>query len=92
MPKQGVTSMFHFGESYGFLQGMLSAHKLRHDYVSPQRWKKHMGCLAPSKSTSTVKKNIDKSKAQQLFPAEKITHQIADALLIAEYCRRTENK
>ncbi|MDE6842532.1 MAG: hypothetical protein K2J24_03310, partial [Muribaculaceae bacterium] len=25
MPKQGVTSMFHFGENYGFIQGVLEA-------------------------------------------------------------------
>jgi len=31
---------------------------------------------------------VSKRKAQELFPAIKITHAIADALLIAEYGRR----
>lgn len=33
-------------------------------------------------------KNRLKAKAQQLFPGEKITLAVCDALLIAEYCRR----
>jgi hypothetical protein len=33
-------------------------------------------------------KNITKRKAQELFPEIKITHAIADSLLIAEYGRR----
>jgi len=34
-------------------------------------------------------KNVSKRRAQELFPEIKITHAIADALLIAEYARRT---
>jgi hypothetical protein len=37
----------------------------------------------------TQKKNAHLRRAQELFPAIKVTHAIADALLIAEYCRRT---
>jgi hypothetical protein len=33
-------------------------------------------------------KNVTKSRAQELFPEVKVTHAIADALLIAEYGRR----
>jgi hypothetical protein len=33
-------------------------------------------------------KNVTKRRAQQLFPQLKVTHAIADALLIAEYGRR----
>jgi hypothetical protein len=33
-------------------------------------------------------KNVSKARAQELFPALKITHATADALLIAEYGRR----
>ena len=31
---------------------------------------------------------MSKAKAQQLFPNLKITHAIADSLLIADYCRQ----
>ena len=38
--------------------------------------------------TGSEWKNRLKAKAQQLFPQEKVTLATADALLIAEYCRR----
>jgi hypothetical protein len=81
MPKQGVSSSFTFGDSFGFLRGMLVAHKIPWDYVQPRAWQKALGCLTKGD------KNITKSKAQRQWPDQKITHAIADALLIAEYCR-----
>lgn len=84
MPKQGVSSSFKFGRSYGFLRGLLIGLRFRFDEIRPQEWQKFLGCL------SGGDKNITKAKAQQLFPKQKITHSIADALLIAESCRRVE--
>ena len=34
-------------------------------------------------------KNVSKRKAQELFPGLKITHKIADALVLAKYGQRT---
>ncbi len=82
MPKQGVASSFKFGESYGFLKGLLVGLAIPYDDVTPQKWQKLMGCLTRGD------KNVSKAKAQQLFPGLKITHATADALLIAETCRR----
>lgn len=82
-PQMGVTSAFTFGRSYGFLRGLLSAAPLVFDEVSPQKWQKALGCLTQGD------KRVSKAKAQQLFPQVKVTHAIADALLIAEYARRT---
>jgi crossover junction endodeoxyribonuclease RuvC len=82
MPKQGVASSFKFGVSYGFLRGCLFADKIAFEEVTPQKWQKEMGCLTHGN------KNVSKARAQQLFPGVKITHANADALLIAEYCRR----
>jgi len=50
-----------------------------------------MGCLCKGKpkKTKTEKKNIDKAEAQRRYPKIKMTHAIADALLIATYCRET---
>jgi len=83
MPKQGVTSTFTFGRSYGFLRGLLVALTIPFEEVRPQRWQKELGC------TSKGDKNVTKQKAQQLWPELRVTHAIADALLIAEYGRRT---
>lgn len=82
-PQMGRTSAFSFGKSYGFLRGVLTASKIPFDEVSPQKWQKALGCL------SGGDKRVTRAKAQQLFPNIKVTHAIADCLLIAEYARRT---
>ena len=84
MPDQGVSSSFKFGMNYGFLRGLLIAHKIPFDQISPQRWQGIMNCMTHGD------KNVSKAKAQQLFPRcpNRITHGNADALLIAETCRR----
>jgi len=82
MPKQGVSSTFKFGRNYGFLRGLLIALKIPFEEVTPQKWQRAMGCL------SKGDKNVTKAKAQQLFPQMRIIHANADALLIAEWCRR----
>ena len=81
-PQMGVRSAFSFGGSYGFLRGILIASEIPFDEVRPQKWMKHLSCLTGGD------KNVTKRKAQQLFPKLKITHAVADALLIAEYCRQ----
>lgn len=83
MPGQGVSSSFKFGRGFGTLEMALTAAGIRFEYVTPQKWQKALGCLTKGD------KNVSKAKAQQLFPHLKITHAIADGLLIAEYCRRT---
>lgn len=40
MPKQGVTSMFNFGMTYGILKGLIAARKYPLQLVTPQAWKK----------------------------------------------------
>jgi crossover junction endodeoxyribonuclease RuvC len=93
MPGQGVTSMFAFGRSYGFLRGLLVALEIPFEEVRPQKWQKEFGLIARGeKLTQTEKKNRNKQKAQQLWPHLKITHATADALLIAEYGRRMGQK
>lgn len=83
-PQMGVTSAFSFGKSYGFLRGLLIALKIPFEEVTPQKWQKAMGCMTKGD------KNVSKARAQQLFPQVKVTHAIADALLIAEYGRRLQ--
>ena len=81
MPKQGVSSTFKFGTSYGFLLGLLVANKIQWREVTPQVWQREMHCL------SQGDKNRTKQAAQARFPLQKVTHAIADALLIADLCR-----
>ena len=81
MPKQGVSSSFKFGQSYGFMRGLVCALKIPLVQASPQCWQKAMCCLTKGD------KNVSKSAAQRLWPHLKITHANADSLLIAEYLR-----
>ena len=83
MPKQGVVSTFSFGKNVGHIEMALTAVEIPYDEVTPAKWQRALGCL------SGGDKNVTKRKAQELFPSLKITHAIADALLIAEYARRT---
>jgi len=83
MPGQGVASSFKFGQGFGHLEMALTASRIPFTYVTPQKWQKELGCLTGGD------KNVSKARAQQLFPHLKITHALADALLLAEYCRRT---
>lgn len=83
MPGNGAVSMFTFGGIYKLLRASLIAFEIPHEDITPQGWQKEMRCL------SKGDKNITKSKAQELFPSMKITHAIADAILLAEHCRRT---
>jgi hypothetical protein len=81
-PQMGVVSAFTFGRGVGRLRMALTAAGIGFEEVSPAKWQREIGCL------SKGDKNVTKAKAQELFPNIKITHAIADALLIAEYARR----
>lgn len=81
MPKQGVSSSFNFGVSYGFLRGLLIAFRIPFEIVQATTWQRYMHCLTHGD------KNISKARALNLFPHLPITHATADALLLAKYGR-----
>ena len=90
-PQMGVVSAFKFGLGYGALRMALTAAEISFDEATPMKWQRAMNCLDTRPKAArlgTKDKNITKRRAQQLFPQIKITHAIADALLLAEYCRR----
>ena len=85
----GITSSFVFGKSYGWLLGMLDTLGIPYQAVSVQKWKKEYGL------------NSDKAKSievcHRLFPNVSLkrtercktdSSDFAEALLLAEYCRR----
>lgn len=81
-PQMGVKSAFTFGHGYGQLEMALTAAGIPWQHVRPPKWQKDMGCLTKGD------KNVTKRMAQQLFPGVKVTHAIADSLLLAEWLRR----
>lgn len=89
MPKQGVTSMFNFGQNYGFIQGLLYANKVPFQLVTPKIWKRDFGL--------TDEKNKSIEVCKRLFPGVSLLRTercrkdddgMAEALLMAEYARR----
>ena len=70
----------------GILIGLVTAAELPFEFVVPAKWQRAMGCLTKGD------KKVSYRKAQELFPHVKVTHWNADALLIAEYARRTYNQ
>lgn len=90
MPGQGVTSMFSFGQSYGFILGVLTAFSIPYQLVPPRKWKAEFGLLNTEKQASV-------DVAKRLFPGvnllpsdrcRKESDGMSDSLLIAEYARR----
>ncbi len=89
MPGQGVTSMFNFGVSYGYIKGVLEAYRIPYQEIPPQRWKKEFGLNSDKAASVEV--------CRKLFPdvnllaterCKKPHDGMAEALLMAEYARR----
>lgn len=86
-PKQGVSSMFSFGQAFGMWLGVLGALNVSYSVVTPQAWKKKMMAgMAKEKDASRV-------RVVQLWPElhGKLGAKNkgrADAILIAAYGRR----
>lgn len=83
MPKQGVTSMFRFGVSFGAIQGIVAAMGIPMTLVQPKQWQGFHRC-GPSPDAA-------RQRGVQLYPsaaprlARKLDANRADALLIAAY-------
>lgn len=83
------SAMFNFGDGYGQLKMACAAEGLIRELVTPGVWQKGLGIPGRKKDEAkTPWKNRLKAVAQRLFPEVKVTLATADALLIAEYCRR----
>lgn len=91
MPGQGVSSTFTFGENYGFIQGILYSHFHFPCFVSPKKWKKYYidkyNITYDTDSTKIQKKALFKPVAQSLIPNLKLTNDLVDSFLIANYCK-----
>jgi len=79
--------MFRFGEAAGSIVGLLVGLGIRLTFVTPQAWQRHHG-VGPSPDAA-------RQRVVQLYPGiadrfcMKRASNLADALLIAEYGRRS---
>lgn len=91
MPGQGGGAMFTFGENYGHICMALMSCGIKVVDVTPQKWEREYQLGSRRLVGGKAEwKRVLKSKAQQLFPRERVTLKTCDALLIAEYGRRKE--
>ena len=89
MPRQGVKSVFTFGQGYGQWLGILASHEIPYIQVTPQKWMKFYGVMPKDKKE---RKNKLKHLAQQRFPNLNITLATSDAMLLANYLKETRKK
>lgn len=88
MPKQGVSSVFSLGDSFGVVRACAFAAGFRCSFVSPVVWKRAFSLLGSDKDAS-------RTRASEIFPTMcalwnlKRHHGRAEAALLAEYARRT---
>lgn len=89
MPKQGVSSVFRFGESFGIVKGILGALRVPVVLVPAATWKRRLGLWG-------TEKDFARTLAIQRFPiaADPLRRKKdvgrADALLIAHWAELTE--
>lgn len=88
MPKQGVTSMFNFGEGFGYLKGLLEAYGIPYELVRPQKWKKEFGISGKNQSIEVCKRLFPGVNLKKTDRCKKDHDGMAEALLMAEYARR----
>jgi crossover junction endodeoxyribonuclease RuvC len=87
MPKQGVVSVSTFADHTGCVRGMMIAHQIPFEKVSPMKWMKWYGMKKDKEESKDAWKKRLRQKAEQLFPSVKIVKNTADAVLIAKYCK-----
>jgi hypothetical protein len=90
MRTMGAQTMFEFGLNNGFILGLLTAWNIAYEEKTPQTWMKLFSMKREKEESQTDYKRKLKEQAEKLFPNIKITNDMADAILIAEFNRRTK--
>ena len=88
MPGQGVTSMFNFGQNFGYIKGLLEAFQIPYELVRPQKWKKEFGISDKNSSVECCKRLFPGVDLRRTERCRKDDDNMAEALLMAEYARR----
>lgn len=87
-PGQGVSSMFHFGETYGWLKGAMDMAEIAYQEIHPQRWKREFSLGSDKKQAIEVARHLY-PKAELIPKGCRVPRDgRAEALLMAEYARR----
>jgi crossover junction endodeoxyribonuclease RuvC len=84
LPKQGVTSSFRFGESFGVLFGVLGALQVPVKLVTPQKWKKRAGLICKEKDAARTMAIMQHPEIADQLTRKKDCGR-ADAIMIAKH-------
>lgn len=88
-PGQGVVSMFSFGQSVGYIKGVLEAFGIPYQEITPQKWKKEFGLNSEKAASAEVCRKLFPDVDLLATPKCKKPHDgMTEALLMAEYARR----
>ena len=88
-PGQGVTSMFNFGRSVGYIKGVLESFRIPYQEITPQKWKGEFGLNSDKSASVEVCRRLFPDIDLLATPRSRKPHDgMAEALLMAEYARR----
>lgn len=86
----GIVSMFNFGKSAGYIEGVLSALGIPYQLVPPAKWKKEFSLIGKDKQASiiTCRKLFPELDLKRTERCRTDSDGKAEATLLAEYARR----
>ena len=89
MPGQGVVSMFNFGQSVGYIKGVLESFRIPYQEITPQKWKREFGLTSDKAKSAEICRKLFPDISLLATPRCKKPHDgMTEALLMAEYARR----
>ena len=84
-PGDGRVSAFRFGYNYGLWKGIAASCELEVYNVAPRRWQGSLDI--PNDLHGRDRKRWLKEHAESLYPNIKVTFNVSDAILIANYAK-----
>ena len=86
----GIVSMFNFGKSAGYIEGVLTALGIPYQLVPPAKWKKEFSLIGKDKQASivTCRKLFPELDLKRTERCRTDSDGKAEATLLAEYARR----
>ena len=90
MPGQGVTGMFNFGKSFGFILGVLETCNIPYQLVPPATWKREFSLIGKDKKASieVCKRLFPDVDLKRTDRCKTESDGMAESLLLALYAQR----
>lgn len=86
---QGIASSFKFGQTYGWLLGVLEAFEIPYQPITPQKWKKEFGLTSDkAQSVEVCRRLYPDVNLKRTERSKKDDDNFAEAVLMATYAKR----